>query len=252
MKSNRQLLCALLTFSCVVAGCDDTDSDSTDASVTLDGAADTSIADSSVKVDSAKLDGSVDTGVVKDGATDGMMTITDAGADSDAAVPPSAECSAYCDAITTNCTGTANEQYKNKGACISTCQNKLAWPAGVATATSGNTVGCRTYHATAAAGNATLHCPHAGPTGAATCGGLCENYCYIAARYCTGGNKLYNDDAACMTACAGFATTGTQGATGGNSLQCRLYHVNAAGGDPALHCPHSGVTPTAACTGAVQ
>ena len=125
---------------------------------------------------------------------------------------------------------------------MSACQNKLAWPAGSEGA--GNTLSCRIKHAGLAAGsptNATTHCPHAGPTGAGVCGTLCENYCYLASKNCTGNNVLYATDAACMTACAGiggeggFATTGAFGDTTGNTLQCRVYHVNVARDNANFH-----------------
>jgi hypothetical protein len=75
----------------------------------------------------------------------------------------------------------------------------------------------------------------------------CEVYCTANIVACTGANKQYDGKAACLTACANFPTTGKDGDTSGNTLQCRIYHTGAAATDPALHCPHTGVTPTAYC-----
>ena len=48
--------------------------------------------------------------------------------------------------------------------------------------TTGNTIGCRLYHAGAAAADPVLHCPHAGPTGGNVCGSWCDNYCQLMAQ----------------------------------------------------------------------
>ena len=243
MKINKHcmVVMAVLGLGLATIGCDDDDSDSPDANVS-DGSADSSSTDVLIKFDTNTTDGGADAN--KDGATGDASS--DAGGD---AAPGATACSDYCDKITANCTG-ANAQYSSKGDCVSACQNKLAWPAGTS-ANTGNTLSCRDYHAGLAgmnAGAATTHCPHAGPTSDGNmCGTLCENYCYLAAKNCTGSNKLFETDAACMTACAGFATNGTYGATMGNTLQCRLYHVNVARDAANTHCPHSGVTPTAFC-----
>jgi hypothetical protein len=76
-------------------------------------------------------------------------------------------CDAYCASIATNCTG-ANTQYGMLDFCMASCES---FPVGAATDTSGNTLGCRTYHAGAAAGDPAVHCVHAGPGGAGVCGG---------------------------------------------------------------------------------
>jgi len=75
----------------------------------------------------------------------------------------------------------------------------------------------------------------------------CALYCSDELEYCTGANAQFHDRATCLTACAKYPTTGKDGDTSGDTLQCRVYHLNAASSDPALHCPHTGVTPTAFC-----
>jgi hypothetical protein len=86
-------------------------------------------------------------------------------------------CADYCAKIALNCKagdgGAGNAQYASTSACTSYCTTAAGWPAGTTGATSGNTIACRTYHATAAAADPVFHCPHAGPTG----GNLCGTYC---------------------------------------------------------------------------
>lgn len=150
-------------------------------------------------------------------------------------------CEAYCTAVTKNCTGEV-AVYASKDVCVAACKNM---PVGKLADTSGNTLGCRTYHAGAAAGsmeNAVMHCPHAGPGGAGYCGSNCEGYCNLAQGAC----DTYESTAACSTACAGFSDMEpfTAKAVTGNTLQCRLYHASVASADPTTHCPHIGVSPT--------
>ncbi len=174
--------------------------------------------------------GSTDKGSGDKGAT------VDAGGAKEAAAAPT--CSAYCDKITTTCTG-ANVQYPDKAACNTACTTGYKLKPGSATDTSGNTIGCRTYHAGAAATDAVLHCPHAGPSGGNACGTWCEVLCDTVIANCTGANQVYADLAACKTACQAFATTGKPNDTAGNTVQCRIYHAGAAGSDPVVHCPHT-------------
>src|SRR5258706_9322756 len=161
-------------------------------------------------------------------------------------------CTDYCTKIAASCTGTVsdagagNVQYPDTAKCLSICMTQAGWPAGNPPHTSGGTRGCRVYHAGAPpAMNPTLHCAHAGAPGGNGCGTWCENYCYLAKRNCTATNQLFMDDAACMTACAKYNTTGSPNATVGDTVQCRIYHLINAGADAAsatMHCPHGGVS----------
>jgi hypothetical protein len=81
---------------------------------------------------------------------------------------------------------------------------------------------------------------------------LCDQYCDLEETSCgfTGANKQFDNRAACDTACAAYPATGQTGATGGDTVQCRIYHVTVAGESAAnatTHCPHTGVTPTGFC-----
>ncbi|HWE28824.1 MAG TPA: hypothetical protein VHB97_12525 [Polyangia bacterium] len=163
-------------------------------------------------------------------------------------------CAAYCAKIEMNCTagtdGGGHAQYTSANACNTYCTSAAAWPAGKVGDVSGNTIGCRLYHAGAAASDPTTHCPHAGPTGGDMCGSWCDNYCQLMAKNCTGSNAVY-DMATCMTKCATIPTTGMPNDTSGNTVQCRIYHLGVAATDPVTHCPHSKTAadlPTGPCT----
>lgn len=153
-------------------------------------------------------------------------------------------CAQYCAKIAMTCTngdGGTHDQYAGAAAqCTQYCSTVAAWPSGTTGQTSGNTIGCRLYHAAAAASDPTLHCPHAGPTGGNVCGTWCENYCQLMAKNCTGANAVY-DAATCMTKCASIPTSGQVNATGGNTVQCRIYHLGAAASNPTVHCPHAKI-----------
>lgn len=143
-------------------------------------------------------------------------------------------CAAYCAKIQMNCTGGdagGNEQYTSESACNSYCTSAAGWPAGMIGDTSGNTIGCRLYHAGAAAADPVVHCPHAGPTGGNVCGPWCDNYCQLMAKNCTGANAVY-DAATCMSKCAMLGTQGHANDTSGNTVQCRIYYLGLAATDP--------------------
>jgi len=219
---------------------------------------------------------------------DGGKATPDAKPPIDAAAPaidaPAAtlDCNSYCTEIQANCKDT-NAQYTDLDHCLGSCK---AFPVGALADKAGDTLGCRIYHAGApAAGDPVLHCPHAGPAGdkltaapAGFCSGpagtanVCEDFCNIEVKTCgtiaapiTGVTPQYQDNAACLTACGGFANKDQNYSTTakGDSLACRLYHVTNAAAEAnkatvdnakvTLHCGHSGPAGGGAsgpCTGA--
>jgi len=124
-------------------------------------------------------------------------------------------------------------------------------PAGNFTDHGGDSVDCRIYHANNAnvTGDMT-HCVHATPSGGGVCGSLCDVYCGLAMSVCTGNLAIYTTSVDCQTACKALNASGLPGATGGNTLQCRIYHIGAAVAlnDKTTHCPHGGVV-SAVCGG---
>lgn len=168
------------------------------------------------------------------------------------------DCATYCSRIMTNCTGAALEQFKDMATCTGFC---AGYPKGALADMMGNTLGCRIYHAGAAAGsatNATTHCPHAGPTGGdknpmgttGVCGEPCDAFCGTAAVVCP---NAFASAQACQTACRGFAADTAAYSTADtakNDMGCRVYHLSAASGSAAAattHCPHI-VAASAVCT----
>jgi hypothetical protein len=130
-------------------------------------------------------------------------------------------CTDYCNNITANCNGT-NVQYVNVTHCMALC---AAFPVGADADTSGNTLGCRLYHAKAAATLGLEHCFHAGlsgvdkATGNPICGTQCEAYCSVMTHTagCIGNLRGYNTYAECNATCALFPSDIAQyDATSGN------------------------------------
>lgn len=168
-------------------------------------------------------------------------------------------CTTYCATIKQNCSvatpaASATQQYPDDATCMAVC---ASFPTtGMTGDQSGDTLQCRAYHATAAASNATLHCPHAGPTGGSSdpastgvCGDPCEAFCNLEAVACTGANQVYATTSDCTTACKAFKAPGasdppefSDADTAGNTFDCRMYHLTAATQNPTLHCPHTAVT----------
>ncbi|MCC7108230.1 MAG: hypothetical protein IT382_02990 [Deltaproteobacteria bacterium] len=155
------------------------------------------------------------------------------------------DCAAYCASVTQNCTGGA-AQYGSEAECVEFCTaNNLTWQTGTTADTAGNTLGCRQYHAGAAANDD--HCKHAGPTGGGVCGTYCDVYCDAATGNCAGDNQLYADSETCHQICEHFPDNGNVGAADGDTVQCRLYHLGAAKGDPVGHCSHGGASGANVC-----
>jgi len=182
-----------------------------------------------------------------------------------------------------NCT-TTNAQYADMAHCMGSC-NAFTVGASTVNDMTGDTLGCRVYHANTAAGsaaNATLHCPHAGPGGDALtaspptyCSGgdACTNFCALEIATCgstdnpatVGGVAItpqYKNMAACVAVCKNGDTANGIPAfdvthpyatnAAGNSLACRLNHwTNAASGTVD---PVNGGTTNTHCghTGAAQ
>jgi len=152
-------------------------------------------------------------------------------------------CANYCGKIMANCTA-ANAQFDDMDKCLQSCAK---YPMGAVADTSGNTLGCRLYHAGNAATTPDVHCRHAGPGGDGVCGMNCDGFCGLVQAVCSAqATPPYANMAACTTACAGFATTPAYSSTvtNGNSLACRLYHATNASKSAMtamMHCPHTAM-----------
>lgn len=162
------------------------------------------------------------------------------GGGDDGGATPTLDCATYCATIRANCTG-ANEQYAPPGEtddCLATCE-AFAEP-GTLEDTSGNTLGCRIYHATAAASDADMHCGHAGPLGGGVCGTPCEGFCDLVDDLCDGAYTM-GGAGRCSTLCAAYPEGDySTASTSGNTLACRMYHLTVASNLPDPHCDHVG------------
>jgi len=156
-------------------------------------------------------------------------------------------CTYYCNTIMANCNGT-NSQYMDLNTCLAMCN---AFPVGFDGETANNTLGCRVYHAEASLSIGTQHCAHAGPSGVdlasgnPICGTQCEAYCSLMT-YPMGCNltvRAFNTPAECNASCNIIPSDATKyfGNTSGNTLECRLYHAQAAYSSAgfAAHCLHA-------------
>jgi hypothetical protein len=166
-----------------------------------------------------------------------------------------ATCDTYCAAIMQNCTG-KNQEYIRKETCVAMCQH---FEPGLAGDTTGDSFACRSYHAGAAAIDPDFHCHHAGPLGGGVCGtDPCAPYCLLDVALCNGMNPppFMNGEIGCKSECPKFkyltpADAGDITFTTGDTLNCRLYHLEAAY-DPTnptastTHCPHTA-TVSAVC-----
>jgi len=209
-----------------------------------------------------------------------MIALADCGGGNptiDAAVVP-LDCPTYCAEIQANCTG-ANAQYPDLNAdpsmahCMATC---ASFTKGTSTVTdmSGNTLGCRIYHAGAPSKMAPgTHCIHAGPAGdllmatpPAFCSGgdVCTSFCTLEIKACgsldvplpgdprdSTNNHLfqYRNMADCMSSCASFDKAHPYNITAaGDSLACRLFHATSAAisvtPDGAMNCSATAAFPT--------
>jgi hypothetical protein len=191
--------------------------------------------------------------------------------------PLTLDCSTYCSQIQMHCGG-ADAQYADVGHCMAACASFIVGTSTVDDMT-GDTLGCRIYHAGAPSGMApATHCPHAGPGGdlltanpAQFCSGgnVCESFCALELKACGSldaplpgdprdatNNHLFqfrnmND---CLLACAAYDKTHVYStAATGDSLACRLLQATEAAiavtPNAKLSCMNTGDIPRGPCVG---
>jgi len=151
-----------------------------------------------------------------------------------AAVAFASECSTFCMNAMMTCPSQFGSRPVDWHMCKAMCNR---WDMGTAGATSGNTLACREYHLGAAKNDKATHCPHASYGGGGICSAsACDTFCTSAIAKCP---STYPSKDKCVDMCNAWAT-GTTGATGGDSLACRSYHLGVASGvNDAVHCPHA-------------
>jgi hypothetical protein len=159
-------------------------------------------------------------------------------------------CAAYCANIQVACTG-VNAEYINTFVCLAMCQQ---FEPGVPGDETQNSLACRIWHTTAAKSDPALHCRHAGPLGGGVCGtDPCSEFCDLTQALCsTQPSPPYSSESACETACPNFTydeatNDGDLAEESGNTLNCRIYHLESAydtQDNPdatSTHCPHTAV-----------
>jgi serine/threonine-protein kinase len=155
-------------------------------------------------------------------------------------------CDRYCDVIMKNCTG-PNAEYLSREICMKMCP---AFEIGVTAGDTANaTLGCRLYHASAAEAAPSDHCRAAGALGGRHCGkDPCEPFCALAVTYCAPPKAVpYPGGISdCRAACKSYPyLVGDAGDTtleSGNTLNCRLWHLETAYTSDEFgmfHCPHT-------------
>ena len=186
---------------------------------------------------------------------DGGAELRDSG--SLPALPPVDPCVRYCDSITATCQPGSGElpdrrAYLDRDACLEVCPY---FPTGAA---AGNTLECRLgLLESPEAVERSVVCQAAGRAGQAgadaVCGSNCDAYCALMTRVCPA--EFSTLAPSCASACAALgdrqAFDVLRDETGGNTVQCRLWHVAVAASCAAAdadcrsrHCRHAaGASP---------
>jgi len=165
----------------------------------------------------------------------------------------------YCDVLEYNCgiNGTTG-QFANKTQCLITAAGYPNALADDATANGGNNLGCREYHAQAAAGSgAFTHCEHGGPSGAGVCGSRLQAWGSILAANCNDTTAATFIGAVGNITATAAIPTGVSTAspyvpysttfdTSMNTQICRIYHLGVAATLPD-HCPHGSISGGGLC-----
>jgi hypothetical protein len=74
----------------------------------------------------------------------------------------------------------------------------------------------------------------------------CTSYCSAITARCTGVNQQYGSLATCMSSCQYFSVGATTDTTG-NTLGCRVSHVELAQAARSTHCVHAGPSGGGVC-----
>jgi hypothetical protein len=158
------------------------------------------------------------------------------------------DCQDYCDIVTAACVDTDDAKhavYESAAQCMKVCE---ILPKGNLLNPTGDTIACRKYHSYNAVtmNDQDVHCPHAGPGGATTCGADCGGFCDLVEVGCADEFKSeYGSRRACLDACASaqaadpsYPENGSKyynvaRAKEGNNWACRLHNAVKATVDPS-------------------
>lgn len=151
-------------------------------------------------------------------------------------------CPQYCDAVLASCTGDLRA-YENRPQCLKTCGLMTQGKEGD---TGVDTVGCRLSHAKI--GQSKDECRKASAFGGDACGSHCDTFCAIVDANCIQpalADKPYPSRSTCFEQCGAFTYDAARGEgtaqpfNGGNTLNCRMFHLLLSLDDREGHCPHA-------------
>jgi hypothetical protein len=158
-------------------------------------------------------------------------------------------CASYCATMMQSCTNT-NAEYISSDVCLAMC---AFFDPGAPGDMTGDSLACRANHAEQTAVDPVTRCPAAGPVSGGSCAPACKSFCLLAYGMCEpiGLFPYQGGIAECVTACQGFPylvgpNTGDLMFLSGDTLNCRIYHLEAAFDQTiphatTTHCPHLGV-----------
>jgi hypothetical protein len=159
-------------------------------------------------------------------------------------------CKEYCERVDATCT-TENDsqQYPSVNACVAVCQQGMDLGLPGDKDERVDTGYCRLENVlnAGAFGEVEVDCAAAGLGANGACGDICEVYCELLGDVCEAATTVQDvdivfDDDACLAECEELPRTPEPfdfEVTTGNTLECRLWHVQAAFGNRGTHCPHA-------------
>lgn len=166
-------------------------------------------------------------------------------------------CDEYCSRVGQACTEEDGaQQYETPEACDAICRRGMELGAPGDSRERNDTAYCRYENALTAGtfGEIDFDCAAAGFGANGACGAPCEVYCDALAGVCgdepvVEDMEIVHDHAACIAACEALPRTEDPfdfEVASGNTLECRLWHIQAAFGLSSTHCPHAvGAAPCA-------
>jgi len=181
--------------------------------------------------------------------------------EAEAGVPVGPTCAYYCSLMDVNCNWTtSNGEYETMQTCIDMCTNSHFDPGNGIAASNDDTLGCRIFYAQQARSDPAKNCRFAGLLGGGQCGtSACDDFCAVNFAYCnskTVNTPAYGSVAECSADCtspdAGYPYVKEDAGElfnieTGNTLNCRVWHLNAAYQDTPsgnFHCPHTELMST--------
>jgi hypothetical protein len=171
----------------------------------------------------------------------------------------SLSCAYYCSTVIQNCTQN-NAEFEGTedptAICMSACPGYDVGHSGTIGPSDDDTLGCRIFYAELAANDPATNCRFAGVGGGEKCGtDPCSLFCALDLAYCTSLTPSptssykppYASTAECLTDCRGdagyqYLLDVSDLQDNGDSLNCRIYHLQNAYGSEAsgeFHCPHT-------------